>query len=106
MKVKEEKVVAGSIQNALASVIQFSYAGDKYGADGDYVAEITAIEGYSNVIGGNGKITKDNMSTSLTTGKTADITKVTVKVAFKDAEGTIKGYVTQEVSVSLSITAK
>ena len=106
MKLKDAKVDATTIQNALASVIQFSYAGDKYGADGDYAADIIAIEGYSNVIGGNGKITKDNMDTTLSSGKTADITKVKVRVAFKDAEGNIKGYVTQEVSVSLSITAK
>lgn len=66
MKLKDAKVTSGaSIQASLASVIQYSYDGVKYGADGDQSATIIAIEGYSNVIGGNGKITADNMTTVL-----------------------------------------
>lgn len=87
MKLKDSKVDSAGIKAVLASVIQFSYGGDKYGADGDYAAEITAIEGYSNVIAGNGKITSDNMDTML-------------------ASGAVQGYMTQEVSVSRSITDK
>lgn len=107
MKLKDAKVTSGaSIQASLASVIQYSYDGVKYGADGDQSATIIAIEGYSNVIGGNGKITADNMTTVLPSGKTADVTKVTVRVAFHDADGNTIGYVDKEVKVSLSITAK
>ena len=108
MKLKDAKVTSGaSIQASLASVIQYSYDGVKYGADGDQSATIIAIEGYSNVIGGNGKITADNMTTAvLRSEKTADVTKVTVRVAFHDAEGRTIGYVDKEVKVSLSITAK
>ena len=107
MKLKDAKVTSGaSIQASLASVIQYSYDGVKYGADGDQPATIIAIEGYSNVIGGNGKITADNMTTVLPSGKTADVTKVTVRVAFHDADGNTIGYVDKEVKVSLSITAK
>ena len=89
----------------LLPVLLFRH-GVKYGADGDQSATIIAIEGYSNVIGGNGKITADNMTTVLPSGKTADVTKVTVRVAFHDADGNIIGYVDKEVKVSLSITAK
>ncbi|MDD6481249.1 MAG: Ig-like domain-containing protein [Lachnospiraceae bacterium] len=106
MKLKDEKVDQVSIQAALASVIQFSYDGKKYGADGDYTADIVSIEGYSNVVGGNGKITADNMSTALTSGKTADITKVTVRVQFLDDNGAVVGTVDQTVNVTFSITAK
>ena len=108
MKLKDAKVTSGaSIQASLASVIQYSYDGVKYGADGDQPATIIAIEGYSNVIGGNGKITADNMTTAvLRSEKTADVTKVTVRVAFHDADGNTIGYVDKEVKVSLSITAK
>ena len=106
MKLKDEKVDAASIKDALASVIQFSYDGKKYGADGDYAADIVSIEGYSNVVGGNGKITADNMSTDLTSGKTADITKVTVRVQFLDDNGDVVGTVDQTVNVTFSITAK
>ena len=52
------------------------------------------------------KITADNMTTVLPSGKTADVTKVTVRVAFHDAYGNTIGYVDKEVKVSLSITAK
>ena len=94
MKLNDAKVTSGaSIQASLASVIQYSYDGVKYGADGDKSATIIAIEGYSNVIGGNGKITADNMTTVLPSGKTADVTKVTVRVAFHDADGNTIGYV-------------
>ena len=108
MKLKDAKVTSGaSIMASLASVIQYSYDGVKYGADGDQSATIIAIEGYSNVIGGNGKITADNMTTAvLPSEKTADVTKVTVRVAFHDADGNTIGYVDKEVKVSLSITAK
>ena len=108
MKVKDAKVDAASVKDALASVLQFSYDGKKYGVDGDpdVTLDIVAIEGYSNTDGIAGKITKDNMGTSLVSRKTADITKVTVRVAFHNDNGDIVGYVTQEVSTSLSITAK
>ena len=108
MKLKDAKVTSGaSIMASLASVIQYSYDGVKYGADGDQSATIIAIEGYSNVIGGNGKITADNMTTAvLPSEKTADVTKVTVRVAFHDADGNLIGHVDKEVKVSLSITAK
>ncbi len=108
MKVKDAKVDAASVKAALASVLQFSYDGKKYGVDGDsdVTLNIVAIEGYSNTNDIAGKITKDNMDKTLVSGKTADITKVTVKVAFHNDNGDIVGYVTQEVSTSLSITAK
>lgn len=89
MKLKESSasVTTGTaISAALASQIQFSYDGVKYGADGDQSANIVAVEGYSNTtgivtpIGSYGKVNKDNMNTPLAAGATVDVTKVTVRV--------------------------
>lgn len=46
------------------------------------------------------------MNTVLASGKTVDVTKVTVRVAFHDANGTTIGYVDKEVNISLSFTTK
>ena len=115
MKLKESSasVTTGTaISAALASQIQFSYDGVKYGADGDQSANIVAVEGYSNTtgivtpIGSYGKVNKDNMNTPLAAGATVDVTKVTVRVAFHDASGNVKGWVDKEVNVSLTLTGK
>ena len=108
MKLKDASVTSGSsIQASLASTIQYSYDGVKYGADGDQAARIVAVEGYSNgVRATNGKVDASNMNTVLASGKTVDVTKVTVRVAFHDANGTTIGYVDKEVNISLSFTTK
>ena len=115
MKLKESSasVTTGTaISAALASQIQFSYDGVKYGADGDQSANIVAVEGYSNTTGiitptgSYGKVNKDNMNTPLAAGATVDVTKVTVRVAFHDASGNVKGWVDKEVNVSLTLTGK
>ena len=115
MKLKESSasVTTGTaISAALASQIQFSYDGVKYGADGDQSANSVAVEGYSNTtgivtpIGSYGKVNKDNMNTPLAAGATVDVTKVTVRVAFHDASGNVKGWVDKEVNVSLTLTGK
>ena len=115
MKLKESSasVTTGTaISAALASQIQFSYDGVKYGADGDQSANIVAVEGYSNTtgivtpMGSYGKVNKDNMNTPLAAGATVDVTKVTVRVAFHDASGNVKGWVDKEVNISLTLTGK
>ena len=46
------------------------------------------VEGYSNGVSAtNGKVDASNMNTVLASGKTVDVTKVTVRVAFHDEIG-------------------
>ena len=108
MKLKDARVVSGaSIQASLASTIQYSYDGVKYGADGDQAATIVSVEGYSNgVAAQNGKVNAANMNEVLASGKTVNITKVVVRVDFHNAAGTFVGTVNREVNVALSFTTK
>ena len=108
MKLKDARVVSGSsIQASLASTIQYSYDGVKYGADGDQAATIVSVEGYSNgVLAANSKVDATNMNTVLASGKTVNITKVVVRVDFHNAAGTVLGTVDREVNVALSFTTK
>ena len=108
MKLKDARVVSGSsIQASLASTIQYSYDGVKYGADGDQAATIVSVEGYSNgVLAANSKVDATNMNTVLASGKTVNITKVVVRVDFHNAAGAVLGTVDREVNVALSFTTK
>lgn len=108
MKLKDARVVSGSsIQASLASTIQYSYDGVKYGADGDQAANIVSVEGYSNGVSAtNSKVDVANMNTVLVSGKTVNITKVVVRVYFHNAAGDVLGTVDREVNVALSFTTK
>lgn len=111
MKLKDPKVTTTSaITTELEQVLQFSYDGKNYGPDGDVTSGyIVGVEGYSNQTVGvdaHSKFNTANRPFALASGKTADITKVIVKVAFHNADGTPVGYVLQEVNVHLTVIAK
>ena len=82
------KVDAGTtIENALKALVDYSYDGVRYNANGDTSVNVVSIEGTTNATGSTVKIDAKNFNTlkdtPITAGKTLNVTKITVSFTYE-----------------------
>lgn len=76
-----------TIENALKDLVDYSYDGVRYNANGETSVNVVSIEGTTNAAGTTVKINADNYdtlkSTAIAAGMTLNVTKITVSFPYE-----------------------